>query len=112
MRIFAFAGRVLVSTLFIMSGVTKFTSYDSQTGGPMVSAVESKMECFLNSVEGTFAVDLPSDVVKVQPLLNAPCSLRGVQENYGNLILAAGALEVVGGLLFILDFSIGAMLLV
>jgi len=65
MGLFAFSGRLLFSALFIVSGVSKLTSYDSN-GGPLVPVVAPKMDCFLESIE-RFApgLDLPTDTIKV-----------------------------------------------
>ena len=68
MQIIAFGGRLLLSTIFIMSGVSKLTSYDAQTGGPMMHVVAPKMDCFLRTIDQATQLDLPLDVVKVQPV--------------------------------------------
>jgi len=96
MRIFSFTGRVLLSALFIFSGVSKFTSLQEDGRSTMLPFVTEKCDCFLTNVAGSVPFDLP---------------LKPIQEHYHDLILVAGAMEVAGGLLFILDFSFGAILL-
>ena len=82
----------------------------------MMPIVAPKMDCFLETLEQATQLDLPLDVVKVRPVSSRQqrrydCD-GSFQAHYGDLVVAAGVLEVAGGLLFILDFSLGASLLV
>lgn len=48
----AFVGRLLLASLFLMSGALKLSSYDphSPTGGPVVAYMKPKMDEFLTKV--------------------------------------------------------------
>lgn len=90
----ALFGRITLAMIFIASGMDKLQSFDLKSGGPVVAFMAPKLERFFDGLGD---------------LTNIRISLQ--QEAYPYLILAAASLELVGGILFIADSTLGALLL-
>ncbi|KAL3147255.1 hypothetical protein ABBQ32_002747 [Trebouxia sp. C0010 RCD-2024] len=90
----AFIGRVLFAFLFLSSGFQKLTSFNLSTGGPVMSGMAPKMDNFLRTVDQLAGVQLPLP-----------------QGSYIFLLAIAIFLELAGGLLFIFNSTLGAVLL-
>ena len=65
MRIVAFTGRFLLSALFLFSGATKLSSFQSDSS---LTEVTQKCDCFLNELETSVPFDLPLEAVRVRSL--------------------------------------------
>lgn len=95
MTAFGFSGRLLIAILFLTSGVQKLIQTPPLGDGYTEAAlVQSKLNTFSKSVQDATGFIVPLEKGHTQYLL-----------------MAAVALEVVGGVLFLLDSSIGAILL-
>ena len=74
MRFAVFGGRLLLSAIFLLSGVAKLTSDDVDRDGSIMKVVTTKMHCFLQSVEHVAPLPLPLNDVQVLTLSH---TLRG-----------------------------------
>jgi len=92
--VLAFVGRLMFVLIFFGSAFEKFSSYDVSTGGPTTAYMAPKMDNFLSQVKAHTGVELPID--------------KGL---YPTLILVAGAMEAIGGLLFLANSKLGSLLL-
>jgi uncharacterized membrane protein YphA (DoxX/SURF4 family) len=96
MAAIGFVGRFLIAALFLASGFQKLIQTpplgDGYTEGALV---QTKLNTFAKTVKDQTGFDLPLQKGHTQYLLQA-----------------AIALELVGGVLFLLDSSLGALLLI
>eukprot|EP00877_Chromochloris_zofingiensis_P002921 jgi/Chrzof1/1262/Cz01g46220.t1 len=90
-----FVGRLLLASLFILSGAMKFSHYNPQSGGPVVAYMSPKMDNVLQHLHRTAGIHVPLQ-----------------QEHYSYLVLGAATLELLGAVLFVLNVKLGAILLV
>ncbi|GAB4820319.1 hypothetical protein N2152v2_007365 [Parachlorella kessleri] len=90
----AFLGRLLFVFIFLSSGLQKLQSFDIVTGGPTMAVMEPKLDTFLQRVNHWAGTSLP--ITKAM---------------YPYALLASIALELGGGLLFLLNRRFGAVLL-
>lgn len=119
----AFIGRVLFAFLFLSSGFQKLTSFNLSTGGPVMSGMAPKMDNFLRTVDQLAGVQLPLPQVRDLQGRNGAAFLSSshrffhvrflvAQGSYIFLLAIAIFLELAGGLLFIFNSTLGAVLLV
>ncbi|CAL0316109.1 unnamed protein product [Lupinus luteus] len=87
----SFVGRVLFASLFILSAYQEFNEYGVD-GGPAAKALKPKFDVFAYRVHSQLGFQLPEIDIKF-------------------LIAGAIALKGIGGALFILGSSFGALLL-
>ncbi|KAK9835805.1 hypothetical protein WJX74_008348 [Apatococcus lobatus] len=90
----AFVGRLFFVALFITSAVQKLQSFDA-TGGPIMKAMQPKMDHFLARLEHFTGIDLPLE-----------------KQAYVYLLAFATFLEISGAVLFLFNSALGAWLLV
>ncbi|WIA12699.1 hypothetical protein OEZ85_006340 [Tetradesmus obliquus] len=90
----AFAGRLMLASLFLLSGAMKVAHHEESGEGPVVAYMAPKMNAALYRVEQYTGVRVPLE-----------------QEMYPMLVFAAGCLELLGGVLFTLNLKLGAFLL-
>eukprot|EP01018_Ginkgo_biloba_P034600 Gb_21763 [translate_table: standard] len=91
MGFISFAGRVLFSSIFILSAWQKINDF-GHDGGLAVKSLEPKYAVFKNHVTTTLGVQVPEVEMK-------------------HLLMAAIGLEGIGGILFIFGSTLGAYLL-
>ena len=115
----AFVGRVLFAFLFLSSGFQKLTSFNPSDGGPVMDGMTPKMDNFLKTMDHVAGIQLPIPQVSdlwsgrvthsTQP---SKCKSLIMQGSYKFMLAFAIFLELAGGLLFILNSTWGAVLLV
>lgn len=54
-----FVGRLLLASLFILSGAMKFSHYNPQSGGPVVAYMSPKMDNVLQHLHRTAGIHVP-----------------------------------------------------
>lgn len=96
MAFVAFTGRLLFALLFIVAGVQKIQSFDPLTGGPMAAYMAPKLEA---------AMDIVQQHTGVQAKAYLP------REYFPYVLLGAAVAEGLGGVLFVLDFTLGAVMM-
>ncbi|XP_004493765.1 uncharacterized protein [Cicer arietinum] len=87
----SFLGRVLFASIFILSAYQEFNAYGVD-GGPAAKAIRPKFDAFIQKVDSQDGLQLPEIDTKF-------------------LVAGAIALKGIGGILFILGSSFGAVLL-
>lgn len=87
----SFLGRVLFASVFILSAYQEFNDYGVD-GGLAAKAIRPKFDAFINKVDSQVGFNLPEIDIKF-------------------LVAGAIALKGIGGILFILGSSLGAVLL-
>ncbi|KAF6255398.1 HR-like lesion-inducer [Scenedesmus sp. NREL 46B-D3] len=92
--VLGFTGRLLLASLFIMSGVMKVAHHEEPGKGPFVAYMAPKMDAVLDRLQQSTGVRVPLQ-----------------QATYPLLVLAAGCMELLGGVLFTLNLKLGAVLL-
>ncbi|XP_020574710.1 uncharacterized protein LOC110020805 [Phalaenopsis equestris] len=92
MGFISFAGRVLLASIFLLSAYLEFNEFGSD-GGPKAQALRPKYNVFIRHVTTTLGVEVPK--VEIKHIVAANIALKGI-----------------GGLLFILNSSLGASLLI
>eukprot|EP00882_Tetradesmus_deserticola_P013858 GHRQ01014717.1.p1 GENE.GHRQ01014717.1~~GHRQ01014717.1.p1 ORF type:complete len:155 (+),score=33.73 GHRQ01014717.1:323-787(+) len=90
----AFSGRLLIASLFLLSGAMKLAHHDETGDGPVVVYMAPKMDAMLNRIQHYTGLRVPLQ-----------------QDHYPMLVLAAGCMELLGGVLFTLNLKLGALLL-
>ncbi|KEH23900.1 HR-like lesion-inducing protein [Medicago truncatula] len=88
----SFLGRVLFASVFILSAYQEFNDYGVD-GGLAAKAIRPKFDAFIHKVDSQVGFNLPEIDIKF-------------------LVAGAIALKGIGGILFILGSSFGAVLLV
>lgn len=90
----SFIGRALFALLFLGSGVQKLQSLDFKSGGPVLDVLSPKLDEVFSQFQSQTGYSVP------------------VQKDHHVYLLVAGlVLELGGALLFIFDWTLGALLL-
>lgn len=91
----SFVGRLLLVLVFLGSAAHKLQTFDKETGGPTAAFMGPKLNAALEQFKSATGVEIPLK-----------------EAMYPHVILAAAALELVGGLLVLANIKAGAFFLI
>lgn len=90
----AFTGRLMLASVFMMSGAMKLMMHEQGAANPILQYFTPKMDGALGKVHSMIGLQLPVE-----------------QEQYANIVFIMGAMELLGGVLFTLNVKLGAVIL-